>query len=158
MNEKNYWLNKNGILEDKKGTFVFRNIRGHRIRIHTKENLGNAMINSGKFKENGQYPKRETIRIEKDKLSKFENKKTKIEQDKKNHYLRIQSNKIKRNEIEIQDNRAEKNKINENAPIRIDKNKRILQNYDKYSETDKHELMHETIQKKINDFKKRKGK
>ena len=158
MNEKSYWTNKDGMLEDKKGTFVFRKVRGHRIRIHTKENLSTAMINSGKFKENGKYPKRETLRKAKEEMSKFENKKIKIEKDKKDHYVRLQNNKIRENETEIKDNRAEKNKINENAPSRIDKNRRILQNYDKYSQKDKHELMHEVVQQKINDFKRRKGK
>ena len=137
-------------MNEEKG--VWRTIRGRRVFIREGESLGSAMARSGKFK-------REDIRQAKASVSQIDNYNRTVKKSLKARQEAIKKMKNKEYRFEgniASKNQAEKNRINENAEVQKFWQKRTLRNYDKYSETDKREIAHEELQKKLADYKAKK--
>lgn len=151
---------------------VWRTIRGRRVFIAKGESLGQAMVRSGKFKENGNLPKRSTIREAKlglqtididKKLSKEKNinkYKKLLNKDKKNIIKNDSHDELpftKRLVENIGKNQDWKNKISEKEKPLQTPTKRVLRNLPKYSKENERELNHELVQKKLAEYRKKKG-
>ena len=132
---------------------VWRTIRGRRIFIASGESLGQAMAKSGKFK-------REDVRLAKSGLSikdhydKAEPKSLQ-ERQKANKKIHNKANRYTITKFQHGE-QAEKNQIFENAPTKEEGKTRVERNVLKYSDTDKRELRHEELQKKLADYKAKK--
>lgn len=146
-------------MENKDG--VWRTIKGRRIFIAKGESLGSAMSKSGKFKRSDiREGKREASNTERiNNLS--VDKKGQVKSN--NHNVKILNKYRKKDEAKddyyistLKNNQAEKNRINENAPIDKDAKTRVDRNWNRYSEADRRELRHEELQKKLADYKAKK--
>ena len=160
---------------------VWRTIRGRRIFIGKGEDLSTAMKKSGKFNDNGKLPKRENIREAResisvdDRMSRADqhshearmsyNNKEKADHlnrkaDKDWHKIREKNLRFS-NSVYDKDRQAEKNRNNaEVQPLKqsyIGAKTRVERNYPRYSQAEKRELKHEALQKKLADYRKKKG-
>ena len=134
---------------------VWRTIRGRRIFIASGESLGEAMAKSGKFKREDIREAKANLRTE-DYMNKIGKKSIsvndkKYEKEVDKHFKK----KAKKNEYtkfgyEHDDSKqAEKNRINENGKTYWPGDTRVERYSGKYSETDRRELDHEELQKKL---------
>ena len=147
-------------MDNKEG--VWRTIRGRRVFIAKGESLGQAMAKSGKFKrEDIREGKRELSFYDtnrKNLLSKNYNEKKAQKRINKFHskyYDKPYKEQVINNNFK--DNQAEKNKIHEEEkPLKTVKT-RVLRNLPKYSKSDENELKHELVQKKLAEYRKKKG-
>lgn len=129
---------------------VWRTIRGRRIFIAKGESLGQAMTKSGKFK-------REDIRTAKTQLRRADRAEKTLQQPDNTKLRHKMTNKGLRHERDVFENRqAEKNRIHENGKTYWPGDTRVERYSGKYSETDRRELDHEELQKKLADYKAKK--
>jgi len=139
---------------DKEKDGVWRTIRGRRIFIAKGESLGSAMAKSGKFK-------REDIRTAKSGVSaedRFKRSESKSLEKRRKEINKVQAKDTKySNSVYTTNKQAEKNRVNENAPINKEGKTRVERNKERYSETDRRELRSEELQKKLADYRKKKG-
>lgn len=153
---------------------VWRTIRGRRIFIAKGEDLVTAMKKSGKFdnlkredvqnakrqlKEEDRFGKvfkiheKEEKNIDSENFSREKYKKLKRQAEKEYNKIRY----MEKDEIENRGaEQAEKNRINEDAPIQGGANTRLKRNWNRYSEEQRREARHEILQDKIKAYKEKK--